>query len=273
MIFGIPERNLKRQFMKHTPVRRRTLRALIGCIALPLATIGCQHNHSATTQMALTSDATTQEAATQEAATQEAATQMPVTPVATTDMSVQPAPTPVANAEAPTTPGAAPTVTSGEGATTPPSGSTIAAAPGGAAHGMAQASRNTGHAIAGGSRELGSSAWDVATNSFVRVRNSPPLSLTAPVIDVDEAMQARDWDRSVARYKSGAVVAGPIGFLYQPRSGQNQWRYQIVDLPLFLGNTALLPFAFAQTPPWKPVEWKADTVEPTYTGVPPLPPE
>ena len=40
-------------------------------------------------------------------------------------------------------------------------------------------------------------------------------------------------------------------------------------MPLFLVNTALLPLALVQTPPWAPVEWKGSTVQPTYTGVTP----
>jgi hypothetical protein len=152
-------------------------------------------------------------------------------------------------------------------------GSDVSSGASSAGHGVAQATRDTGHAIADGSREAGSSAVDIATNSFGKIRNRPPESLSAPVIDVDEAMQARDWDQSTALYKSGATVAGPIGFMYQPRAGQNAWRYQFIDLPLFLGNTMLIPVDFVKTPPWKPVEWKADTVEPTYTGVAPLPPQ
>ena len=70
-----------------------------------------------------------------------------------------------------------------------------------------------------------------------------------------------------------ATVAGPTGFLYQPKPGQPTWHYGFVDAPLFGVNTLLLPYAFFKIPPWEPVEWKGATVEPTYTAVPPLPPE
>ncbi len=140
-------------------------------------------------------------------------------------------------------------------------------------HAIAQASRTSYHAAAAGMHEAGTSTWDLLTNSAIAIHNTPPESLTAPVIDIDPAMQARDWDQVTARYKSGSTVAGNIGFLYQPRPGQNLWRYGVIDMPLFLGNTALLPFSFARIAPWKPVLWKAASVEPTYTAAPPLPPE
>jgi hypothetical protein len=143
----------------------------------------------------------------------------------------------------------------------------------GAGHSVAQASRDSYHAVANGASEAGSSIADITTNSAVRIRNTPPETLSAPIIDVDPAMQARDWDLSTASYSSGATVAGTTGFLYQPREGQNEWRYQVIDMPIFLVDTALIPLAFAQIPPWKPVEWKGATVAPTYTAVPPLPPE
>lgn len=216
-------------------------------LALPLLTVGCQHSaHVATTQVVVNVGSTT---AVAEVVAPETASPPPTTQEATT--------------------------TNQETAVVPTSSDQTApsAASPSAGHGFAQASRDTGHAIANGAREVGTSTVDIFTNSYVGLHNTPPESLTAPVMDVDEAMQVRDWDQVTATYSSGATVAGPVGFRYEPRGGQESWRYQFLDIPLFLGNTALLPFAFAKTPPWKPVEWKAGTIEPTYTGVPPLPPE
>jgi hypothetical protein len=249
--------------MTHTPTLTRNndftlrlLRAAICGLALPLATVGCQHNQPATTQVVMSAGASGGSASA----------------------SVQ-----------------SPGMMDQLGAQARQHGHEVAVETRATLHDMAEQGRQTGHDIAQGSRAVGhgvaqasrasfaavsdhtgefpSSAVDIATNSAVRLRNTPPESLTAPVIDVDQAMQLRDWDRMTAIYSSGATVAGPTGFLYQPRPGQNLWRYQVVDIPIFLVNTALLPYAFAKTPPWKPVEWKAATVEPTYTGVPPLPPE
>jgi hypothetical protein len=151
--------------------------------------------------------------------------------------------------------------------------SSITATSEGTGHGIAQASRNSYHAVANGASEAGSSIVDITTNSAVRTANTPPETLSAAVINVDPAMQVRDWDVVSAGYSSGATVAGTTGFLYQPRDGQDEWRYQVIGIPLFLIDTALIPVAFIQIPPWKPVEWKGATVAPTYTAVPPLPPE
>ena len=81
-------------------------------------------------------------------------------------------------------------------------------------HGVAEALRQTYSVAANGVRESGSSIVDITTNGAQKVRNSRPESLTAPVIDVDAAMQARDWDQVTATYSSGATVAGPTGFRY-----------------------------------------------------------
>jgi hypothetical protein len=142
-----------------------------------------------------------------------------------------------------------------------------------AGHDVAEASRSVGHGVAEGARSVGNGAVELTTGSVQSIKNTPPESLTAPEIDVDVAMQARDWDQVTAGYASGATVAGPIGFLYEPRRDRPLWQQQATEIPTFMINTALLPYAFCKTPPWKPVEWKAATVAPTYTGVPPLPPE
>ena len=76
-----------------------------------------------------------------------------------------------------------------------------------------------------------------------------------------------------ATYRSGATVAGPIGYIYEPARDRPLWQQGVTEIPTFFVNSALIPYAFCKTPPWKPVEWKGATVAPTYTGVPPLPAE
>jgi hypothetical protein len=220
---------------QNTATPRILLKAL-GSMTLPLAVIGCQHTrHYATTQVVLQVSAT--QTAVAEVAAPES-TNAPTTPQA----SAQPAPA-------------------------------IVRAPAAVGHGIAETSRTAGHGIAQGARSIGSGAAELTTNSVQSIKNTPPESLTAPEIDVDEAMQARDWDQVTSGYASGATVAGPIGFLYEPRRDRPLWQQGITEIPTFLVNSALIPYAFFKTPPWKPVEWKAATVAPTYTGVPPLPPE
>ena len=220
--------------MMHNLVTRRVLLKAIGCVALPLALAGCQHTHVASTQVAL----------------DVAATQPATTEVVVTDSGSPPTTQATSSAD-----------------------NAVAQAPSGAGHGVAQVSRETYHAAADGVRSIGSSTADITLHSTQRIKNTPPESLSAPVIDIDEAMQVRDWDQVTASYPSGGTVAGPIGYLYQPRDDQPLWHQGVIEMPLFFVNTVLMPCAFFDTPPWKPVAWKAATVEPTYTGVPPLPPE
>ena len=136
-------------------------------------------------------------------------------------------------------------------------------------HGVAVAGRETGHVFA----EAGRGTATLFTKSAVPIGNSKPESLSAPTIEVDEAMQARDWDVVSAHYENGSTVAGPIGFILQPAPNLPQGEAIVVEPALFAINTLIMPLDFFRTAPWTPVQWKAASVEPTYTAVPPLPPE
>jgi hypothetical protein len=224
---------------------RRLLRAAAGSVVLPLMVAGCQqHSHVATTQVVVNVSST--QAGTAQVATPESGT----------------------SSNAQTSPGVGQKFANG----TRDAGHDVAQGSRAVGHDVAEGSRDTYHAAANGVRSAGSGIADLTTNSVQGIRNTPAESLSAPIIDVDEAMQVRDWDQVTAEYKSGRTIAGPIGFLYEPKGNQSQWRYGVIEVPLFMVNTALLPYAFCKTPPWKSVEWKAATVAPTYTGVPPLPP-
>ena len=219
--------------MIYSVVTRRVLVKAIGCVALPLAVIGCQHSHVATTQVVV-------QIGTTQTAIAEVAAPEPVAPPTTQATAITEEPTQA-------TPG-----------------------PG---HGVAEATRQTYHAAAESMRDVGSSTADITMRSAEGLRNTPPESLSTPEIDIDQAMQLRDWDQVTATYRSGGTLAGPTGYLFHSKAGQPQWHYAVTEMPLFFVNTLLLPVALINTPPWAPVEWKGATVEPTYTGVPPLPPE
>jgi hypothetical protein len=243
---------------------RRILRAAVGTLLFPLGVVGCQHTHVATTQVAVIHESSTQTATTEVAAPESA---IPATTQAIPPARLQ-ATSGVGQKFAQGTRTVGHDVAQGTRAV----GHDLAQGTRAVGHGVAEGSRNTYHAAASGVRAVGGGVADLTTNSVQGIRNTPPESLSAPVIDVDAAMQVRDWDQVTAQYKSGATVAGPIGFLYEPKGDQSEWRYGVIETPLFLFNTALLPYAFCKTPPWEPVEWKAATVAPTYTAVPPLPP-
>jgi hypothetical protein len=238
--------------MMHNDGKRRMIFQSISSVGLSLALVGCQQSHVATTQVVV--QVSPNQTAVAEVSAPSAAP--PKTP---------PAPNPVVRAS---------TVAGHDVAqASRVAGHDVARASVAVGHDVAEASRQTYYVAATQLREVPSSTKDLLLHSTVRIKNSKPESLSAPEIDIDEAMQIRDWDQVTARYQSGATVAGPTGFLYQPKPGQPLWHYGVVDGPLFMINTLLMPYAFYRIPPWEPVEWKAATVEPTYTAVPPLPPE
>ncbi len=103
------------------------------------------------------------------------------------------------------------------------------------------------------------------------IANTPPISLSSN-LKQDEAMTARNWDPVTVKYPSGATVAGSTGFMYESKD-KCVYQNSVQDAPLFLGNVGLMPYTLFRTPPWKPVTWRGETVEPTYTATPPLPAE
>ncbi len=90
----------------------------------------------------------------------------------------------------------------------------------------------------------------------------------APLI-VDEAMQQRQWTRSVARFQNGETPAAPTEFVWQHPQDTPKWVPVVTDGPLFLLNVFSMPVAFVFTPPTERVIYPAGVVEPSYTAVPP----
>lgn len=105
-----------------------------------------------------------------------------------------------------------------------------------------------------------------------RVVNIPQGRVIETPLEVDEAMQIRDWDRLVAYYENPRFIAGPTGFWYETPYYPPKWYYAVTDSFLFLGQTAGLPVTLVAVPPWKMVEYAGETLEPTYHAMPPLPP-
>src|SRR3954453_1275598 len=100
---------------------------------------------------------------------------------------------------------------------------------------------------------------------------------SAPVVNVDpippdEAMQRRDWPQAVVSYPNGAVAAGPTQFNYEPKRNQPEWTYALADSGTFFVNMALLPYNLIKHPQWGEQIYPGETVGPTFTAQPPLPP-
>src|SRR5690349_12836183 len=88
-----------------------------------------------------------------------------------------------------------------------------------------------------------------------------PAPVADPVdatpLPVDEAMQARDWSRSTVQFQSGGTVAGATRWPYAPSTtGEGaskasfgpEFSNAFLDLGLFVGQTAALPFTYLFDP-------------------------
>ena len=87
-------------------------------------------------------------------------------------------------------------------------------------------------------------------------------------MEPDPAMQQRIWDRSTAEYVNGDVIAGPTWQTFQPSENLGAATYTAVQVPVFLGNVALMPVQMVIRPPGSEVVYQGEQFEPTYTGMP-----
>lgn len=103
-------------------------------------------------------------------------------------------------------------------------------------------------------------------------RQRPPQSspVNGPPV-ADQATQKRDWSPSVAQYSSGAVQGFPLRETIQvSRKGP---LHAVREPTAFLANAAVMPFTLITTPLFAQRIYYGDEVPPSYTAVPPLPPE
>ena len=106
------------------------------------------------------------------------------------------------------------------------------------------------------------------------LKETKPVAYTthAPLI-VDDAMQQRDWPRSVAHFANGETPAGPTEFIFQHNPDAPRWVPAITDGPMSGLNIAAIPISYLFTPPWEQVIYPSGVVEPTYNAMPPMPGE
>ncbi len=105
------------------------------------------------------------------------------------------------------------------------------------------------------------------------VKETKPVATVnrAPLI-VDEAMQQRNWSRSVVRFQNGETPATPTGFVLEHNKDAPKWTPLLTDGPLFLANVFVMPIGYAFAAPWERVIYPAGVTEPSYTAVPPVGP-
>jgi hypothetical protein len=101
---------------------------------------------------------------------------------------------------------------------------------------------------------------------------TPAATVDRQPLIVDEAMQRRDWPRSVVKYANGETTAYPTGFVLQHNPKAPVWMPIFTECPLFLANIVAMPAGYVFTPPWERVTYPRGVVPPTYNAMPPLPP-
>ena len=97
---------------------------------------------------------------------------------------------------------------------------------------------------------------------------------TPPPLVVDEAMQRRDWERSVAYYPNGDTVSGHNRFPVRSDAdvGQNEYGPALFDIGASLAQTVALPFTYLAIPPFAKAVYTGENIGPTYTAMPPMRP-
>lgn len=88
---------------------------------------------------------------------------------------------------------------------------------------------------------------------------------TTPLV-VDEAMQKRDWDRSVAYYANGDTLAGPDLTVIETTAPDPYQR--VLDPVVATINDSITPVTTILFPPWKDVIYQGVVTPPTYTAQP-----
>lgn len=106
----------------------------------------------------------------------------------------------------------------------------------------------------------------------------PPATETelSPVSEpmyADAAMVQRDYSPSIAYYPTGATQAYSTHWPYEGQETKIQELNAVVDPVLFLAQTVMLPVRMVTDPPGKFINFYGPVVPPTYTAMPPLPPE
>jgi hypothetical protein len=96
----------------------------------------------------------------------------------------------------------------------------------------------------------------------------PPSELSQAPLIIDPAMQARDWNQSVAYFPNGGVPAWDTRFHYKPCPYEPTWIKPVSEPVAFIGQTLFLPAALVMAPPFVPVVHHGFQSPPTSTEFP-----
>jgi hypothetical protein len=97
-----------------------------------------------------------------------------------------------------------------------------------------------------------------------------PDRVVAEPMQVDEAMAARDWDRTPAVYPSFSTTMGPSGVYWTANDNLKPVQKAVVENGLFFGNLAMWPIDVFRMNPYAQIEGSSFYLPPTYTANPPL---
>lgn len=110
--------------------------------------------------------------------------------------------------------------------------------------------------------------------SLVGCAQRAPRVYTPPPMLIDEAIQMRDWERSVAYYPNGDTVSGHNRFPIRSDAqvGESEYTDAAYDIGASLVQTVALPFTYIFIPPFAPAVYTGEQIGPTYTAMPPMRP-
>ena len=103
----------------------------------------------------------------------------------------------------------------------------------------------------------------------------PPPVATAQPMEIDAAMQRRDWERSAAWYPNGDTLAGVQRYPLRPQGGppgSPDYTNAAVDLATSFGQSIALPFTYLFVPPFAPQVFTGEGIPATYTAMPDMAP-
>jgi hypothetical protein len=82
---------------------------------------------------------------------------------------------------------------------------------------------------------------------------APAAQVNRSPLIVDEAMQRRNWSRTVVRFQNGETPSWATGFILEHPNSEPKLLPVLTDGPMFLENVALLPIDYVLNPPWERV--------------------
>lgn len=105
----------------------------------------------------------------------------------------------------------------------------------------------------------------------------PPPAAAPPAapMEIDPAMQRRDWERSAAWYPNGDTVAGVQRYPLRAQGGNpgtSDYANAVYDLAASVGQSIVLPFTYLFVPPFAPQVFTGENIPPTYTAMPDMAP-